>query len=112
MLKKSIFIISFLFFAATLIAQEKWSLLKCYEYAMANNISIKQTDLQSRYSALTYKQSKLSQYPNANFQGNAGYGFGRSENPVTGVLQDQNIFSNSYGLSSSVSLFNWFSRRH
>ena len=41
-----------------------------------------------------------------------GYGFGRSENPVTGVLEDQNIFSNSFGFSSSVSLFNWFSKRN
>jgi outer membrane protein len=112
MFKRNIYIITGLLLSVAGMAQEKWNLLKCYDYAIANNISIKQTDLQSRFSALTYKQSKLSQYPNANFQGSMGYGFGRSENPVTGVLEDQNVFSNSFGLSTSVSLFNWFSKKN
>ena len=113
-MNRIIFFILFLLFGNLVAAQstEKWSLMKCYQYALANNISLKQTDLQSRFSALTYKQSTLSKYPNANFQGSVGYGFGRSENPVTGVLEDQNIFSNSFGLSTQVSLFNWFSKRN
>lgn len=93
-------------------AGEKWDIVRCVDYALKNNISVRQTDLQSRFSALTYKQSKLSLYPNANFQGSVGYGFGRSENPVTGVLEDQNIFSNSFGLSASVTIFNWFSKKN
>lgn len=113
-MNRIIFFILFLLFGDFVSAQssEKWSLMKCYQYALANNISLKQTDLQSRFSALTYKQSTLSKYPNANFQGSVGYGFGRSENPVTGVLEDQNIFSNSFGFSTQVSLFNWFSKRN
>ena len=113
-MNRIIFFLFFILFGYTVVAQstEKWSLMKCYQYALENNISLKQTDLQSRFSALTYKQSTLSKYPNANFQGSVGYGFGRSENPVTGVLEDQNIFSNSFGFSSSVSLFNWFSRKN
>ncbi len=113
-MNRIIFFLFFVLFGHTVAAQstEKWSLMKCYQYALENNISLKQTDLQSRFSALTYKQSTLSKYPNANFQGSVGYGFGRSENPVTGVLEDQNIFSNSFGFSSSVSLFNWFSRKN
>jgi outer membrane protein len=113
-MNRLILFVFFLLFGNFVSAQstEKWSLMKCYQYALANNISIKQTDLQSRFSALTYKQSTLSKYPNANFQGNVGYGFGRSENPVTGVLEDQNIFSNSFGFSTQVSLFNWFSKRN
>ena len=93
-MNRIIFFILLLLFGNFVAAQstEKWSLMKCYQYALENNISIKQTDLQSRFSALTYKQSTLSKYPNANFQGSVGYGFGRSENPVTGVLEDQNIF--------------------
>ena len=36
-------------------AQEKWSLEKCVDYAIENNISVKQTDLQSQFSALAFK---------------------------------------------------------
>ena len=33
-------------------AQQKWDLRRCIDYALANNISIKQTDLQARLAAL------------------------------------------------------------
>ncbi|MBK7124142.1 MAG: hypothetical protein IPH68_15995 [Chitinophagaceae bacterium] len=49
-------------------AQEKWSLLKCVEYAMANNISIKQTDLQSKIAELDLKQSRLGTNTRFKFQ--------------------------------------------
>lgn len=93
-------------------AQEKWNLLKCVQYAKANNISVKQADLQTRFSDVTYKQSKSAQYPSLNFQNSTGYRFGRSENPATGVLEDNNFLSSSFSLQSGVTLFNWFVRRN
>ena len=93
-------------------AQEKWNLLKCVPYANANNISVKQADLQTRFSDVTYKQSKSSQYPSLNFQNSTGYRFGRSENPATGVLEDNNFLSSSFSLQSGVTLFNWFSKKN
>lgn len=91
---------------------EKWSLLKCVQYAIENNISVKQADLQSRFSELTYKQSKSSQLPNLNFSNNYSLRFGRAENPSTGILEDNNIFNISFGLSSQVDIFNWFSKKN
>ena len=44
-------------------AQEKWDLRKCVDYAVANNISVKQADIQARLAKLTLQQSKLSQLP-------------------------------------------------
>ena len=93
-------------------AQEKWNLLKCVQYAYANNISVKQADLQTRFSDVTYRQSKTSQYPSLNFQNSTGYRFGRSENPATGVLEDNNFLSSSFSLQSGVTLFNWFSKKN
>ena len=82
------------------------------DYAIANNITVKQADLQTRYSALTYSQEKLSQYPVLNFQSNVGYRFGRSENPTTGVYEDNNFLNAGFQLQSSVNLINWFSKKH
>ncbi|MFN2456949.1 MAG: TolC family protein [Chitinophagaceae bacterium] len=99
-------------FVQILLAQEKWDLKRCVEYAIANNISVKQADLQSRFSALQLQQNKLSAYPNLNLQTNAGYRFGRSENPATGILEDNNFFNTGFGLQSNVSLFDWFSKKY
>jgi len=93
-------------------AQEKWNLLKCVQYARANNISVKQADLQTRFSDVSYNQSKSAQYPSLNFQNSTGYRFGRSENPSTGVLEDNNFLSSSFSLQSGVTLFNWFVKRN
>jgi outer membrane protein len=89
--------------------QEKWTLQKCVEYALEHNITVKQTDLQTRFSALTLKESKASQIPTLGAGFNAQYSWGLTNNPTTGVLQNDNFFSAGVGLQSGVTLFNWFS---
>ncbi|MFL5740330.1 MAG: TolC family protein [Flavisolibacter sp.] len=90
-------------------AQDKWDLRRCVEYAIVNNISVKQADLQVRFAELNYRQNKGLQYPTLNWGLNSGYNFGLSENPTTGILQNQKTFSTTSGLQSGVTLFNWFS---
>lgn len=91
-----------------LLAQPKWDLKQCVDYAVQNNISVRQTDLQSRFSKLNYQGVIASQIPTLNAGSNAGYRLGRSENPTTGVLEDNNFFNVGMQMQSSVSLFNWF----
>lgn len=90
-------------------AQDKWDLRKCVDYALANNISVRQADLQVRLSELSYRQNKGIQYPSFNAGVNSGYNFGLSENPATGTLENRKTFSTTAGLQSGVTLFNWFS---
>ncbi|HQY10925.1 MAG TPA: TolC family protein [Ferruginibacter sp.] len=92
--------------------QEKWNLLRCVEYAMTNNISVKQTDLQTRIAALQLKQSKLGQLPNLNFSGNSGYNSGRNQDPTSFSLITQSYYSANMQLQSSAEIFNWFSKRN
>lgn len=94
------------------LSQEKWDLRRCVEYALANNISVKQADLQARFSALTLKQSKAAQIPTAGLGINGGYRFGLTENPTTGVLEDNKFFNAGIGVQTSVTLFNWFALRN
>jgi outer membrane protein len=58
---------------------EKWDLKKCVEYALTNNISVRQADLQIRFAQLDFQQSKLAQYPTANFSTSLVYGAGRNQ---------------------------------
>ncbi|HEX7844433.1 MAG TPA: TolC family protein [Chitinophagaceae bacterium] len=115
MMCRSILLLISLSFTGYLFAQtdtaEKWDIIRCVDYALKNNISIRQTDLQSRFSALTYTQSKAERLPSLNFSGSMGYRFGRSENPTTGVLEDNNFFNTGMQLQSQVNLFNWFSQK-
>ncbi len=93
-------------------AQEKWSLLQCIEYAMANNISVKQIDLQTKTAELDVKQSKLGQIPSLNFNGGPIYNSGRTQNPTTFTLSTQSYLSANIQLQSSADVFNWFSKRN
>jgi len=92
-------------------AQEKWGLLKCIEYAMANNISVKQTDLQSKIAELDLKQSKLGQIPGLNFSGGPTFNSGRTQNPNFS-LSTESYLSANMQLQSSADIFNWFSKRN
>ncbi|HKZ68224.1 MAG TPA: TolC family protein [Chitinophagaceae bacterium] len=112
--------LSFCLFAVTVLfgkpvwaqTAEKWDLRKCVEYAMENNISVRQADVQARITALTYEQSKLSQYPSANLQNSAGYQFGRSIDPSTNQFTNEKLLGVNHGLNVNLDLFNWFSKKN
>jgi outer membrane protein len=89
-------------------AQDKWDLRRCVEYAMANNISIKQADIDSRTSRLTYEQSKWTQYGTANAATALGLNFGRSIDQTTNIYANVQGISQYYNLNVGITLFNWF----
>jgi len=109
---KILALVTLLLAASTVKAQEKWSLLKCIEQAMANNISIKQVDLQSKIAEITLKQSKYGRLPNLNFSGGPGFSNGRNQDPTTFSLITQSYLSANMQLQSSADIFNWFSKRN
>jgi len=92
--------------------QEKWDLRKCVDYALKNNISVRQADVQARIVALTYEQSKLGQYPSFTFQNRAGYQFGRSIDPSTNLYTNQEILTTDHALNLNLDLFNWSSKKN
>src|ERR1700676_1514617 len=79
-------------------AQDKWDLRRCVEYALANNISIKQADIDSRTFKLSYDAGKGTQFGTANFSTGMGLNFGYSIN------QSTNVYSSIQGLSQIYSL--------
>lgn len=88
---------------------DKWDLRHCVDYAVANNISVKQADVQARLSRLTFNQSKLNQIPNLGFGSGLGVNSGRSQNPNTYALVTTTTLVNSLSLQSNVTVFNFFS---
>ena len=85
--------LAILLVSTTVKAQEKWDLRRCVDYAVAHNISIKQSDVQAKISSVQYKENKLSQYPNATISGNGAYNSGRNQDPTTYSLITQSYIS-------------------
>jgi len=108
MIRKAI-TLSIMLFAALISgrAQQAWSLEECIQYAMENNIQIKQSVLTTEYNENLLKQSKMSQIPNLNATGNYNYNWGRVLDQTTYRYEDnQQSNSISLGFSSSANLFN------
>ena len=93
-------------------AQQTWNLQTCIEYAMANNISVKLSDVQAKISGLTYHQSKQSQYPTLGFSGNTSLNSGSNQDPTTFSRITQTYISAGLQLQSSADIFNFYSKRN
>ncbi len=93
-------------------AQPKWNLKTIVEYTMANNISAKLNDVQAKNAAITFKQSKLSQYPNVNFSTNAAVNSGNNQDPTTFSRITQTFFTTGLQLQTSADIFNFYSKRN
>ena len=91
--------------------RDTWDLQRCVQYALDNNISVKQSDVQARLDALTLKQSKASQIPTLNFNTQGGYNFGRSVDPTSNQFTTNRVFFQSYNIQTGVTLFNFFRLR-
>jgi outer membrane protein len=97
-----------LFVTLPAIAQDKWDLKRCVEYAVANNISVKQADVQARLAKLTLDQSKLAQIPTLGVAGTVGVNSGHTFNQSTFTLSTQTYLFNSLSANANVTIFNGF----
>ncbi len=88
-------------------AQDEWDLRRCVDYAIANNISTKQADVQRRISELLYAQNKKARIPTADFNTNTGYQFGRSIDPTTNLFTNQQLLFQGFQFNTNVTIFNW-----
>lgn len=98
----------FVFFTTSdVVAQDKWGLRRCVEYAWQNNLNIKQQEIQAALAGVNEKQARNSVYPNANFSTNAGLQFGRSVDPTTNQFTTTQLLFQQYNLSTDITIFNW-----
>ena len=94
------------------VAQDTWSLQRCVDYALQNNLTVKQQEIQRRLAELTLKQSRLSMIPSVNLSTDGGYAQGRNPSPQTNTYITQSFFNASGGVSVGVDIFNWFAKQH
>jgi len=107
---RTIFTITYLLFAmlfASAQAQEIWSLEKCINYALDNNIKIKQGVITTEYQQNQLKQSKNSRLPNLTGSMSQNLNFGRSLT-YDNTYKDINSSETNFGLGTNLPLFQGF----
>lgn len=93
-------------------SQEKFTLRQCVDYALKNNVSVKQSDVQARISAITLNQSTATLYPYLTGSVNSSYQHGLTTNPTTNILESSSYVAGSMNLQGSYNIFNWNARKN
>ncbi len=88
-------------------AQNVWSLQKCIDYALENNIQIKQQQLNTQFYENQVNQAKSNRLPNLNAQIGNDNSFGRSLT-YDNTYKNVNSSSISGGANTSFTIFDGF----
>jgi outer membrane protein len=88
-------------------AQKQWTLEECIQYAIANNITIKQVQIQKESAEVNLHTSQMSRLPDLNASAGQNWSFGYSSSR-TGLNATQNQSSSSLSIGSSMPLFTGF----
>ncbi|MEJ6735981.1 MAG: TolC family protein [Flavobacteriales bacterium] len=88
-----------------------WTLRECVDYAVENNISVKQSKLDKKISEEDVKTAKWNFAPDLNASVSHNFNFGSSIG-VSGTRIPADFRSNNFGINSSINLFDGFANVH
>ena len=99
-----------MFLISTMKAQEVWTLEKCVEYALSNNIQVKQQLLMAESEKALLQQNKLSLFPSLNGGASHGYNFGQTVDRYTNQFATSRVQTDNFYLGANVTLFDGFQK--
>jgi len=112
-MKNSITIILLLFTVTLSTAQmRKWTLEECVTYAVENNLTIEQFELDLENAKIDKSDALGDLLPTLNGQASASSNTGFSINPTNNLPTNSTAFNVNAGLSSNVTLFNGLRNIH
>ncbi len=85
---------------------KKWTLEECVNYAIKNNISIKQSELDAKSAAIEKSSAIGGFLPSLNINGSHSWNIGLNQNITTGLLENQTTQFTSAGLNSNIDVYN------
>jgi outer membrane protein len=114
MKSKSISILLLFFFVNLSFAQNQlWTLEQCLQYAVENNISIKQSMINVQVNEESRKQAEQSIIPNLNASASYINNFGLYIDPFTNEIDRFSRTQNAnFGVNSSVAIFEGMTKYH
>jgi len=106
-------LIAFLLFTSfipALSAQQPWSLEKCIQHALENNLQLKQQQLIVNAAKVDVVQSKMDLLPGITANGSHAYNYGQTVDRYTNQFATSRVQSNNFYLQGGVTLFNGFQK--
>ena len=95
-----------LLFSLSIQAQtKKWTLEECVKYAIDNNISIKQVELDTKTADIGKKDAFGNFLPSLNANGSHSWNIGLNQDITTGLLQNQTTQFTSAGANVGVDIY-------
>lgn len=103
---KCITLIFILLFTLLIQAQtKKWTLQECVKYAIENNISIKQTQLDTKIADIEKKGAIGAILPAFNANASHSWNIGLNPDPTTGLLRNQTTQYTSLGSGIGIDIY-------
>ena len=84
---------------------KKWTLRECVDYAIENNISVKQSENSIALAEVDRRGAIGNFVPNLNLNSNSGWNSGLTVDPTTGVLVNQTTATGNAGVSSGIAIY-------
>jgi len=84
---------------------KRWTLRECVDYAIENNISVKQSENNIALAEVDKRAAIGNFIPNLNFNSNASWNRGLTTDATTGVLINQTTQTTNGGFSSGVAIY-------
>lgn len=104
--------VSFLFFQfsnaqeiSSALVTKTWSLEECINYAIENNITIKEASLNTNIAEVNYDKARSSRLPSLSGNASQGFSNGNSIDPITSDFVSDQRHSTNLGINSSIALF-------
>jgi outer membrane protein len=95
-----------LLFSLSIQAQtKKWTLEECVKYAIDNNISIKQTELDTKTADIDKKGAIGNFIPSLNSNASHSWNVGLNQDPTTGLLRNQTTQYSSMGAGVGFDIY-------
>ena len=105
---KILSLIAFIFFISLNAQDKKWTLQECVNYAIDNNITIKQNKLNVDISQENLISAKGNFLPNLNASTSGNLNFGSGFDPVSQDRVSTSTFGGSFGINSGITVFNGY----
>jgi outer membrane protein len=96
------FILSFISFGGF---SQSWNLQQCIDYALKNNLSLKQSQINTDINKVNYNQSKASILPSVNAGGNHTYNMGQTIDRYTNKFANSTVLSENFYAQAQVTLW-------
>lgn len=111
-MRRILFLITFSLSVPAYSQDTLWTLEMCIDYAVQNNLSIKQSDLDKRIAKVNQNTAKNAIFPSLSLSSNAGTNLGRSINPTTNQFENTQFTYTGVNASANVLLFGWFQKKY